>query len=377
MLRKLKLLVLCLMVFVAIKVSSQGSRSEDDRKLINRDGEIIFPGPTYRPVWAQTTISTTTVNQLKGNYVKEDNDEGDCALNANPPDPESLCCGVDASTTDRIVGGDPVLIENHPWLVRIEYYNSTQNRFKRLCGGFLISGRYVLSAAHCFAGDVLRVGLPVNVILGEYDTKNEGPDCVNTANGATICTDGAITVPIEQYLVHPKYLFDKMRIYNDVALVRLNRTVEFTSFIRPICLPTTDITVSPSTNLRFLATGWGAVKDQLIVSSALGQTYFKKHEYEYDGVKRQVDLPFVDQMTCADTYRFLSPGHICAGGEKGKDSCSGDSGGPLVYDDDGVHYALGMVSTGLNKYVCGTEGRPAVYTRVYSYVKWVRDNIKP
>ncbi|KAI5632267.1 trypsin domain-containing protein [Phthorimaea operculella] len=360
MLRKLSFLVLCLTVFVTVNVSSQETRSEDDKQLVNKYGEIIFPGPTYRPEWAQTTTTTTETPEVRGEYVQPDDDDEECVLNATPPDPDSGCCGIDASTVDRIVGGVPVLIENHPWLVHIEYYDSTKNVFKKLCGGFLISGRYVMSAAHCFAGEVLNVAQPVNVILGEYDTTNEGPDCVKINSGATVCTDGAISVPIERYRVHPEFVSDATRIKNDVALIRLNRTVEFTKFIRPICLPTTDITASPSSPLRFLATGWGAVKDRIL------NKYFFQHQYELDGIKRHVDLPHVDQMTCADTFKFLTPMHICAGAEKGKDSCRGDSGGPLVYNDDGVNFAVGMVSTGLKQYVCGTEGKPAVYTRIVS-----------
>lgn len=69
---------------------------------------------------------------------------------------------------------------------------------------------------------------------------------------------------------------------------------------------------------------------------------------------------------------------MCAGGERGRDSCVGDSGGPLMHtfkNDSGQWYIEGVVSFGNQR--CGSEGWPGVYTRVSDYLGWINENVKP
>lgn len=75
----------------------------------------------------------------------------------------------------------------------------------------------------------------------------------------------------------------------------------------------------------------------------------------------------------------LGQGQLCAGGEKGRDSCRGDSGGPLMTisaDKSGEinWYAAGVVSFGPSP--CGMENWPGVYTRVSKYVNWIVSKLK-
>lgn len=69
----------------------------------------------------------------------------------------------------------------------------------------------------------------------------------------------------------------------------------------------------------------------------------------------KVNLPAVNWSECEDQYSFMNISlretQICAGGEKGKDSCSGDSGGPLMFfGENNSWYAAGIVSFGIG---CG------------------------
>jgi secreted trypsin-like serine protease len=66
---------------------------------------------------------------------------------------------------------------------------------------------------------------------------------------------------------------------------------------------------------------------------------------------------------------------MCAGGEKGKDSCRGDSGGPLIIEDEteGTFYLAGIVSYG--SIGCGAYDAPAIYTRVALYSDWIKENV--
>ncbi|RVE51742.1 hypothetical protein evm_003545 [Chilo suppressalis] len=288
--------------------------------------------------------------------------KGNCAarVSASLPDPRTDCCGIDAGSTNKIIGGTATTIDQYPWLALIEYEKDQQVRL--LCGGALISGKYVLTAAHCLVGGVLELGTPSNVRLGEYDTKNSGQDCVAVEGGATDCADPVVILPIERTITHQQYSPESR--HNDIGLIRLAQLAPYTDFIRPICLPTSDLTNSPPPIFKLYAAGYGAIN----------ATHSKST------VKLHVDLPYVNQNECQVAYNqsrrkaALWQGQICAGGEKDKDSCRGDSGGPLMYENGRTWESIGIISFGPTP--CGIEDTPGVYTKTYEYISWIRSNIK-
>jgi secreted trypsin-like serine protease len=71
--------------------------------------------------------------------------------------------------------------------------------------------------------------------------------------------------------------------------------------------------------------------------------------------------------------------HLCAGGQRMKDSCSGDSGGPLVAsgsrsDNQQTYFQIGVVSFGPK--LCGYHATPGVYARVSHYLGWIRSMVE-
>lgn len=62
--------------------------------------------------------------------------------------------------------------------------------------------------------------------LGEYDTTNEGSDCVEVDGGGLDCTDGAISINIDKVIPHPH--FDLKSQKNDIGLIRLSLMAPFT-----------------------------------------------------------------------------------------------------------------------------------------------------
>ncbi|CAB3240504.1 unnamed protein product [Arctia plantaginis] len=297
------------------------------------------------------------------NTVKPKN-KCEATISALPPDYSSGCCGVDSSVSNKIFGGEEATIDQYPWLVLIEYQKGGQ--MKTSCGGSLISGRYVLTAAHCLVGPILeKSGKPTRVRLGEYDKNHEGPDCTQVEAGGEDCTEGVVRIPIEKTIAHPEYNTRSGPRWHDIGLIRLNRLAPYTDFIRPICLPKRDITLTINADDKLTTAGWGAVSDRQASSS----------------VKLFVDLPFVSQDICQPAYNNLkkkeplSKNQLCAGGVKGKDSCRGDSGGPLMFELNRRHEVVGIVSFGHRE--CGLENIPAIYTHVYQYDSWIRSNITP
>uniref|UniRef100_A0A1Y1NL68 CLIP domain-containing serine protease n=1 Tax=Photinus pyralis TaxID=7054 RepID=A0A1Y1NL68_PHOPY len=265
------------------------------------------------------------------------------------PDDE---CGVSAAS--KIFNGSAVGLFDFPWMALIEYETPNGNYFK--CGGSLISKRYVLTAAHCVNEDNIPPGSkPASVRLGEYDLATD-IDC----DYDYVCSDDPVDVPIAEILMHERYNSHDGNRYHDIALLKLARDVDFTDFIKPICLPyTTDLISQSFAGTIGTIVGWG------------------KTEYDSSGstVKLSVELPVKSHEECTHIYNKImivpSEGQICAGGEQNKDSCEGDSGGPLMtlHEESALWYITGIISFGAEK--CGSLGWPGIYTRVTEYVPWI------
>ena len=84
-----------------------------------------------------------------------------------------------------------------------------------------------------------------------------------------------------------------------------------------------------------------------------------------------VDLPIIDNATCAEVYPGrTADGQVCAGYAQGTmDSCQGDSGGPLVVPGGPTGWTqIGVASFGRD---CAQPGAYGVYTRVSHYIDWI------
>ncbi|XP_050356530.1 phenoloxidase-activating enzyme-like [Nymphalis io] len=283
-----------------------------------------------------------------------------CSLKPGLPDPKEDCCGLDSSSGNKIIYGVPTSIDQYPWLAMIEYTR------EYLCGGSLISSEYVITAAHCLLTTAKKSRGAKSVRLGEYNTTNNGPDCIEVEGDGVDCTTGAISIPIAETIVHPEYNTEKIVVEaNDIALIKLEKMAPYNDFIRPICLPTSDVTLSPpKQDMRYYVAGWGAVDERHATSE----------------IKLHSDLLYVDQTSCRELYSrkgisIVWNKQLCAGGEFNKDSCKGDSGGPLMFQAEKKYELTGIISFGILQ--CGNKGKPSVYTKVYDYIPWIKSVVKP
>ncbi|KAH8343668.1 hypothetical protein KR059_003667, partial [Drosophila kikkawai] len=97
------------------------------------------------------------------------------------------------------------------------------------CIGVLIDSRHVLTPAHCVA----RVSpKAVHLIFGDWDASNNST--------AADCDKGVCAPPgqlrsVSKITIHPDY---KERDHqNDLAVIELDKNVEFSEYVEPICLP--------------------------------------------------------------------------------------------------------------------------------------------
>lgn len=97
-------------------------------------------------------------------------------------------------------------------------------------------------------GFVCRVG----VRLGEHDLSNAGPDCEDD-----LCADLHVDMTIDKLIVHEDHNNLPRSMWDDIALIRFDRDVTFSEYIRPICLPLDDeLRTGNTTGLRVTEVGW-------------------------------------------------------------------------------------------------------------------------
>ncbi|XP_046685830.1 serine protease snake-like isoform X2 [Homalodisca vitripennis] len=257
----------------------------------------------------------------------EDNREDECGIAAVP----------------LIIGGEQAEYKEFPHMVVIGY-GPHLTTAKWLCGGSLVSEFYVLTAAHCL---ISQQGEPRFIKLGVI---NLG---IETSKYSQV-------FKVSKSIPHPAYKSPNK--WHDIALIRLNKKVDFTPFVRPACLDY-DGEITQDTAV---ATGWGYT-DNII------------DEGSQDLMK--VELNIADRSQCDKVYHEAFKGNltdsvICAGTHQKKDTCHGDSGGPLqiVRQEPYCMYSIiGVTSFGIS---CG-HGVASVYTRVFYYLPWLESIIWP
>ncbi|XP_026686873.1 serine proteinase stubble [Diaphorina citri] len=167
----------------------------------------------------------------------------------------------------------------------------------------------------------------------------------------------AYTFGVRKINVHPYFKFTPQADRYDVAVLRLDRPVQYMPHIAPICLP--------EKGEDFLgqfgwAAGWGALQ--------AGSRLRPK-------TLQAVDVPIIDNRQCERWHKsnginvVIYDEMMCAGYRGGaKDSCQGDSGGPLMMERTGRWFLIGIVSAG---YSCAQQGQPGIYHRVAYTVDWI------
>ena len=270
--------------------------------------------------------------------------EGNCGLRSN----HSL-----SNRPKRVVGGSDALEAQVPWQVELQRFGHF------ICGGALVSGHAVVTAAHCLSSCML-------------------PDIYSVVVGSlAIGWHKHIQEPNEQklkvhaFILHPDW--DPRTLTNDIALLYVSTLsgggVQWSSWVRPICLATPGAPGAPATPSLLHNQG------EEMSLSGFGDT---EEDGEVALTLQVANVPLVSEAKC--THDYNKSGHkidyttqFCAGSDLGGiDSCQGDSGGPVAVPvrSDNRFYLAGVVSFGVG---CAREDYPGVYTRVEAYLPWLFD----
>ncbi|XP_039550583.1 chymotrypsin-C-like [Pimephales promelas] len=222
-----------------------------------------------------------------------------------------------------IVNGTVAEAHSRPYMVSIQ-----KNR-QHICGGFLISDQFVLTAAHCHMKDE-----ELTAVVGAHNLKNEN--------------EGSVRIGVKSNIKK-----------HDIMLLQLQKKITRSENVNWILLPKKQNKAKkkhkkiPNKDPDCSVAGWGSLYMNGPGSDCL----------------MEAKVNILDHATCKNQWRKLCSQMICAYGHGG--SCEGDSGGPLVCGDT----AVGVTSFGDAKN-CNSLNYPNVYTKISSYLQWIHKNMK-
>jgi len=234
-----------------------------------------------------------------------------------------------------IVGGSEARKNSLPWQIRLGY---EEGRYQyTMCGGSIVAERYVITAAHCI--DQSARGRKHFIIAGMHDTRERESDTRQR-------------VFVKRIHVHPNWDENRIANGNDIAILELSQSLEFTKAVQPICLPSSRVEYREGDT--FVVSGWGTLSEGGRGAKTL----------------QELLVPLISESKCKSATRLRSmPGQMCAGYlEGGKDSCQGDSGGPLAAMIGNKWTLAGVVSWGRG---CARRNAPGVYTNVAQYRSFI------
>lgn len=240
------------------------------------------------------------------------------------------------ASAPRIVGGNPIDITAAPWQVLLRINNATQ------CGGALIADTWILTAAHCMSG---MSPSQVEAFVGVTDQNHLGRDH---------------QVQVSQVIVNPGW--NSSTYSSDLALIGLAAPVATSPSVQPVALPLVqDSAAWPAAGESATISGWGTTTLNGSSSPLL----------------RAASVQILSSPTdtkCGEYGTSFVPGnHVCAGmPQGGVDACQGDSGGPLTVAYNGGAVLAGIVSSGSG---CADPKYPGLYTRVTSFLPWLRQYV--
>ncbi|KAL9658516.1 hypothetical protein ABK040_006056 [Willaertia magna] len=270
--------------------------------------------------------------------------------------------------TVKVQGGSLARANDYPFLVSLQYRESSRYMWEHICGATIIDGRYVLTASHCVVDERNKVFSPTyfSIVIGTTKLSV----CTNQNFGSF---GSCQRLAVKKVNSHEK--FDYNTVVNDIAVLELDGTIQFSSSVKRASIPAKD----PAPGVEAWVSGWGLINDN---GGAVDDL-------------RVGTVPINTEAFCNELGLDMSnaKGQLCAGLGNGVDACMGDSGGPLFYKQSSIptstnvtknnatvmdttldqnYIVCGVVSYGPSG--CGTASsvnNRGVYTSVAHYRDWI------
>ena len=247
--------------------------------------------------------SRPTVSKLPAPTVNCDASGAQCGCAASKP-----------SFSSRIINGDAAVTNSWPWLVYLVMNN------QKICTGFLISQRHVLTAATCVSGYAYNV--TVTLGINNYQFTYGSINVTNTTSLSAITLSG------------------------DIAVVTLGTNVSYSSAIKPCCLTSNPLVTINGTN--GVIAGWGETSANNIGNPS--------------PMLRQAVVQIRDPSVCSSTANDT----LCAS-YGSISTCPVDAGGPLMVSTGSAWACVGIIT---GKSTCSN---PITFTRVSTYFSLINN----
>jgi len=251
---------------------------------------------------------------------------------------------------DYIIGGHESRPHAFPWMVRIEGGCAIKR-----CAGTIISPRILLTAFHCTYNNSKQQDKKPCDHSDEKRLAYFGVHTITKENKKEM-----LSIPIIDVKYPPSAgLKEKDFDSHDLAILVLKFPLDYSSTIRPICLP------KPGEEFygrSVTAAGWGMTDKDSGQSKVLNVVQLRVSEKRYKHHK----------MFGTELSKFEN---------KYRDPCSGDSGGPLMQSDNSGRYRIIGTVYGRG-YDCRTgnvkkfEGaKSGVWSSIPAQLDWVKDTM--
>lgn len=227
----------------------------------------------------------------------------------------SLLTGAESQMRPRIVGGEEATANEHPDVVAIFW------RGHFFCGGTLIAPDWVITAAHC-----VEDGWAGNYAVSSWRHTLSTPSgaapplYINPSEDHADCAD---VVRVAEVISHPDY--NEKDVSNDIALIRLQRTVKC---VERIPLAILDRDEQQRAGEKLWIAGWGALYYGRYDPSRGNVAPGVMHEAAVDRFGSETCSELLCPFNLFNMDCVFTPGpQMCAGKLMGGvDACSGDSG---------------------------------------------------
>ncbi|KAK9751280.1 Serine protease gd N-terminus [Popillia japonica] len=306
----------------------------------------------------QSIGAPLAVNNPPGSVVDDDYFPGDFAgFKVQPIRIEySTTCGTLAIRPNpATISGAKTKPGEFPWHAAL--YHTRGNSLNYTCGGSLISRYHVLTAAHCVSKPISQASVDVGnllVYLGKYYLKGWS-------------NPGLQGHRVSKIIRHPQYNFHQYT--HDIAVIKLSRRVEYTDFVRPICLWEGAKDVDHLTRRLGTVVGWGYDKEGNLTEELT-----------------MLNMPIVSKEVCVRSLpefypTFATNDTYCAGFLNGTTTCNGDSGAGMIFEketgisDWKAYHLRGLVSVSAalqNEAKCDQKNY-VVFTDVAKYLEFIEE----